>query len=237
MDSPAFSPKSRPAEKKTTYTKFSDFLRKYRMVLLIVFGVALLALIGVTVATIASDSALKASTASMEKLDADYAAYEAEQDQVKKADLEKALLASADAVAGKWKGHFAAQRALAYKAKIAEAEKNWAEAEKNWLSIADTYPDSYLAPVAISASARAAEEQNASDRALADYKKLVGKYDGKTVGIPHAYFSIGRLSEGAKDYTAAMTAYQKVASTWPDSDWAKLATDRIIFLKSQGLAK
>jgi len=237
MDNPTYSPKARATEKKTTYTKFADFLRKYRVIILVAFGVAMLALIGVAVGTIISEAALKSATAGMEKLDADYAAYEAEQDQAKKAELEKALTASADSAITQWKGRFASLRALSYKARIGESKKDWSEAEKNWLAIVESAPKSYLAPVALGAAARAAEEQNAADRALADYRKLVEKYADKAIGMPHAYFSIGRLAEGAKDYAAATIAYQKIVSTWPDSDWTKLATDRILFLKSHGLSK
>jgi tetratricopeptide (TPR) repeat protein len=237
MDSPTQSPRSKPAEKKTPYMKFSDFLKKYRLAVLIAFGIAMLALIGVAVATVISSSTLKASTASMEKMDADFAAYESEKDQAKKTELEKEVVASAEDTAQKWKGKYAALRAISYKAKIAESKKDWAEAEKNWLDIAVRAPQSYLAPIAIGNAAKAAEEQGAPDRALADYQKLVEKYSDKTIGIPHAYFSIGRLSESAKDYAAATKAYQKVVSAWPDSDWTKLATDRILFMKSHGLTK
>jgi tetratricopeptide (TPR) repeat protein len=237
MDSPVRSPKAKAGEKKTLYVGFHDFLRKYRVVILAVFGAALLALIGVAVGTAISEAAITASTSSMEKLDADYAAYNGEQDATKKADLEKAFLASADGIIKRWPGRFASLRAQAYLAKIDESKKDWSSAEKAWLALAAAAPDSYLAPVALQGAAQAAEEQGAPDRASADYKKLVEKYGDKTIGIPHAYFAIGRLAEQAKDYGAAMTAYRKLASTWPDGDWTKLATDRIIFLKSKGLSK
>jgi tetratricopeptide (TPR) repeat protein len=236
MDNPAHSPKAKAGEKKTPYMKFHDFLRKYRVIVLGVFGAAMLALIGVAIGTMISD-AVKAATTSMEKLDSEYAAYESEQDQAKKAELEKTFLASVDGVIRKWPHRFAALRAQAYKAKIAESKKDWPAAEKDWLAVAAAAPDAYLAPVALQGAALAAEEQGAHDRAAANYKTLVDKYGDKTIGIPHAYFSLGRLAEQAKDYAAAMTAYQKVVSTWPDGDWTKLATDRIIFLKSRGLSK
>jgi len=237
MDNSAHSPKAKAVEKKTPYMKFHDFLRKYRVFVLGIFGAAMLALIGIAVATAISDAAVKAATASMEKLDASYSAYEAEQDQAKKADLEKALLISIDSVIKKWPHRFAALRAQGYRAKIEEAKKDWASSEQDWLALAAAAPDAYLAPVALQGAATAAEEQGASDRAAADYRKLVDKYGDKTIGIPHAYFALGRLAEQSKDYPAAMTSYQKVVSTWPDGDWTKLATDRIIFLKSQGLSK
>jgi tetratricopeptide (TPR) repeat protein len=237
MDASPRSPKAKSSEKKTLYVKFSDFLRKYRAIVLIVFGAAVLAVLGVAAGTMIKDARLKASTSSLEKLDADYSTYASEQDQAKKAELEKSLVASAEALAKKWKGDYAGQKALVYKAKIAESKKDWAEVEKNYLAVASDNPDSYLAPVALQGAAGAAEEQGAVDRALADYRKLVDKYGDKAIGIPHAYFSLGRLSEQSKDYAAALVAYQKIVSTWPESDWTKLATDRILFLKSSGLTK
>jgi tetratricopeptide (TPR) repeat protein len=238
MESPARSPKTKSAEKpKTPYVKFAEFLRKYRLPVLIVFGAGLLAVLGVAVGTAISDSALKASTAKLEKLDSDYQAYASEQDAAKKADLEKTLLATVDSTLKRGTRLFAGQKALSYKARIEESKKDWASAEKDWLTIADAAPDSYLAPVAIQGAAVAAEEQGSADRATVDYKKLIDKYGSKAVGIPHAYFALGRLAEQSKDYASAAVSYQKVVSTWPESDWTKLATDRIIFLKSQGLTK
>ncbi len=237
MDNPARSPKAKAPEKKTPYMKFHDFLRKYRVFVLGAFAAAMLALIGVAIGTAISDAAVKAATAGLERLDTDYSAYQSEQDAAKKAELEKALLASIDGLVKKWPHRYAALRAQSYKAKIEEAKKDWASAEKDWLAIAADSPDSYLAPVALQAAASAAEEQGATDRAIADYKKVTEKYGDKTIGIPHAYFSLGRLAEQSKDYAAAMAAYQKLTSTWPDGDWTKLATDRILFLKSQGLSK
>jgi tetratricopeptide (TPR) repeat protein len=236
MDSPVHSSKSK-SEQKTLYVTLSDFLRNNRVAVLILFAVIVLAVIGVAVGTAIKDGQTKAAAASLEKLDADYAAYSSEQDATKKAELEKSFVVSADKTVKQWNGKYAAQKALAYKAKIDESNKDWSSAEKEWLSLLSSSSGSYLAPVALQGAAAAAEEQGAFDRSLADYKKLVDKYASTTIGIPHAYFSIGRLSEGTKDYAGALAAYQKIVSTWPDSDWTKLATDRIIFLKSSGLVK
>jgi tetratricopeptide (TPR) repeat protein len=237
MDSRARFPKAKPAEQKTPYERFSEFLRRFRLLILALFGAIVLAIIAIAVIQAIGDAQLNASTASAEKLDADYAAYRSEQDQAKKADLEKSFLASADTAIKQWPRRYAGLRALLYKAKIEESKKDWAGAEKDWLAIVKASPDSYLAPIAIQDAAVAAEEQDANDRATADYRKLIDKYSEKTIGIPHAYFALGRLSEQTKDYAAALVAYQKLTSTWPESDWTKLATDRIIFMKSHGLSK
>lgn len=238
MDSTANSPKARPSEKKKTpYVKFAEFLRKYRVPVLAVFGAAILAVLAIAVGTAIKDSAVKASTTRLEKLDADFAAYSGEQDATKKAALEKALIASIEETVKKGSRQYAGQKALAYKARIEETNKDWAAAEKDWLAIAAAAPDSYLAPVALQGAAVAAEELGAPDRATADYKKLIDKYGKASVGIAHAHFALGRIAEQAKDYASAMVSYQKIVSTWPASDWTKLATDRIIFMKSHGLSK
>jgi len=238
MESPARPAKAKSEEKKKTpYVKFADFLRKYRLPLLIVFGVGLFAVVVVFAGTLIMESSLKASTTRLEKLDSDYQAYSGEQDATKKADLEKNILASADSIIKKGLRLFAGQKALSYRAKIEESKKDWASAEKDWLALIGAAPDSYLASIALQGAAVAAEEQGSADRAVTDYKKLIDKYSTKSVGIPHAHFALGRIAEEAKDYSSAMVSYQKIVSTWPESDWTKLATDRIIFLKSQGLSK
>jgi tetratricopeptide (TPR) repeat protein len=238
MDNPERTAKAKPAEKKKTpYAQFADFLRKYRLPVLIVFGLAVLAVLGVGIGTAIIDSAVTASTTRLEKLETDYQLYSNEQDTVKKADLEKALLVSVDAIVKKGPHLFAAQKALIYKAKIEETKNDWSSAEKDWLAIAAAVPNSYLAPIALQGAAVDAEELDANDRAIADYQKLIDKYGSKAIGIPHAYFALGRIAEQSKDYASALVSYQKIVSTWPDDDWTKLATDRIIFIKSHGLSK
>jgi tetratricopeptide (TPR) repeat protein len=238
MDNPARSSKAKAEEKKKTfYARFADFLRKYRIAVLALFGAAVLAVVCVAIVTVIKDSSVKASTARLEKLDADYEAYSSEQDAAKKDALEKTLLATADDIAKRGPRLYAAQKAMLYKAKIEGAKKDWAESEKDWLAIVSLVPESYLAPVALQGAAVAAEELGSVDRATADYKRLIDKYSADAIGIPHAYFALGRLEELQKDYAAALASYQKIVSSWPDDDWTKLATDRIIFLKSRGLAK
>jgi tetratricopeptide (TPR) repeat protein len=238
MESSARPLKAKPEEKKKTpYVRFADFLRKYRVPVLAAFGLAALVVLGVAVGTAIKDSAVKASTTRLEKLDADFAAYSGEQDAAKKATLENALLDSIDSIVKKGPRQYSAQKALAYRARIRENSKDWVSAEKDWLAIAEAVPESYLAPIALQGAAVAAEEQGAIDRASADFKKLIDKYGKVSVGIPHAHFALGRMAEQSKDYASALVSYQKIVSTWPDSDWTKLATDRIIFMKSRGLAK
>ncbi len=239
MDNTEHNPnKAKTVEKKKTpYAKFADFLRKYRIPVLIVFGIAILAILSVFIGTIISDSGLRASTTRLEKLEADYLSYTNEQETVKKTDLAKNLKVAIDAIISRGSRPFAVQKALVYKAKLEESGSDWISAEKDWLAIVTANPESYLAPIALQGAAGAAEELGAFDRATLHYTKLIDTYSSKAIGIPHAYFALGRVAELSKDYAAALVSYQKIVSSWPDSDWTKLATSRIIFMKSHGQSK
>jgi tetratricopeptide (TPR) repeat protein len=183
------------------------------------------------------EGAATASSARVEKLLEDYSSYQGETDSAKKAELEKSILASVEEIAKKWPRLFAGQRARTVAARVYESKSDWASAEREWIAAADALPSSYMAPLALQNAAAAAEEQDADSRAIDYYKRLIANYDSAAIGIVHAYFALGRLYENSRDYASAVENYKKIVSTWPDDDWTKLATDRIIALKSRGLAQ
>jgi tetratricopeptide (TPR) repeat protein len=227
----------RTNEKKSFNESLEDFLRGNRT-LLIVVGVAILVgIAGLAIGSAVSSAAAISSTQRIEKLSEDFSSWASEQDATKKAAAEKTLVANLDTVVAKWPRQYAAARALSMKARIAEQNKDWVSAEKDWLLISSRFGKSYMAPLALQNAAVAAEERGSTDQAIAHYKAVLKGYSGKTVGIPHVYFALGRLAEGSKDYAGAAENYGKLVSTYPDDDWTKLAKDRIIFLKSQGLTK
>ncbi len=216
--------------------KISDFLRKYRTIVLAVLGAAVLAVIVVALWSAIHGAAVRNSTARLEKAQASIAALADEKDEAKKAELEKAAVADLDAIAAKWPRLFAGQRARLLKGRLAADKKDWALAEKEFIAVADAAGSSYLAPAALQEAAVAAEERGAPEKAVEYYKRFVDKFP-KAAGVPHAWFSLGRLAEDSKDYVAAMGHYEKVVAAFPDDDWTKLAKDRILSLKSRGLAK
>ena len=65
---------------------------------------------------------------------------------------------------------------------------------------------------------------------MKDFKDL-------TPNLAHAHFSLGRLAEGSKEYGAAVEHYEKLSANFADSDWTRLAKDRIIYLKASSAAK
>ncbi|HEY9055373.1 MAG TPA: tetratricopeptide repeat protein [Rectinemataceae bacterium] len=222
------------AEEKSFAEKLSDFIGKHKLAFLAVLGVfvAALAIVGAT--SIVSNSIAEKSSRAMEETRAKIAPWRDEQDATKKAELETALFASLDSVIKKWPRSFAAQQALFTKAGIYSSKKEWESAEKAAVDAADKRKNTYLAPMALEMAAVAAEEQGKHEIAIGHYTRIVEKYTKDNPNLAHARFSLGRLKESASDWKGAYDSYEALVSSQPESDWAKLAKDRIIYLKSAG---
>lgn len=228
--------KANAAEEKTFVEKLSDQVRKNRKAILVVVAVIALALVAVAAYSIISNATAEASSMGMEAVRTKIAAWTGETDETKKADEKTAILADIDAVAKKWPRSFAAQEALFVKAGIIAKDGDNEGAEAAYLSAANVLPKTYLAPIALEAAAVAAEERGAADKAAEYYKRIVDTYKAGS-GLPHAIFSLGRLAEGRSEWPVALENYEKLAASYPDADWTKLAKDRIIFIKATGLVK
>lgn len=231
------TPAVEKGEKKRFSQKLDDFLRAQRTVLIVVLAVIVAAVAFLAIYSAVRNSRINSSTQRIEQLASDFSSWAYNEDAVKKAEAGKSLTSSLEEVTKKWPRQFAAARAYGLLARIAEEGKDWTTAEKNWMAVYEHFPKIYLAPIALQNAAVAAEERGAADAAIAHYQTVVEKYSGKTVGVPHALFSIGRLAESTKDYASAIASYEKLLSLYADDDWTKLAKDRIIFLKAQGLGK
>ncbi|MCX7026930.1 MAG: tetratricopeptide repeat protein [Spirochaetes bacterium] len=224
-------------EKKNFVDTLSDFIGKHKLVFITAAAVVAAVLIFIGVFSIVSNSIANSSARAMEQARDKITAYSGESDATKKADLEKSLLADLGAVVKKWPRTFAAQEALYSEASLYASTKDWGNCEKIALDAVSKLPNTYLAPLALELAAVAAEEQSKPDAAIETYTKLIAQYKTDTPNLPHAYFSIARLKEGKSDWKGALENYDKLVSTFPDSDWAKLAKDRQIYLKAKGYDK
>lgn len=224
-------------EKKRLSEKLDIFLRKNRIALFVILAALVVAVVVVAAYSVVDNSRANASAVKVEQLAEKLSTWSTTDDKAKKAELATSLVSGLEGVVKAYPRQFAAARALTMLARMAEADKDWAGAEKRWMTVYSTFPTIYIAPLALQNAAVDAEERGAIDQAIAHYKLVVDKYTGKSVGIAHALFSLGRLAEESKDYVQALSYYEKVVSSYPDDDWTKLAKDRIIFLKAQGSGK
>ena len=223
------------SEKKTFSEKLADFISANR-VLIIGIGIAIVvAIVAVGVYTSVSGNIASSSSRAMDLADQKLQTWAQETDAQKKADEETALVAELDSVAKKWPGTVAAQRALLRKAAILSQKKDYAEAEKVALDAYARNKKSYVAPIALELAATASEEGGNADMALTHLTQITKEFAKDNPIASHAYFNIGRLQESKQDYKSAAVSYNEVISAYGGSDWAMLAKNRVIYLKSQGL--
>jgi len=232
------SKNEKAVEAKKPFTqKLSDFFTKNRTPLLIGIIVILAVLVVVCVYSIVSNSMVQNSSRAMEEVRTKITEWSAETDQTKKDTSEKTIQNDLDAIVKKWPKSFAAQESLYAKSTIAASKKDWPNTEKYAVEAAERSPKTYLAPIALEAAAVAAEEQGSADKAIEYYNRIVANYKVDTPNLPHAYFALGRLAEGKSDWKAALDNYQKLIADFPDSDWSKLAKDRVVYLNAIGRGK
>jgi tetratricopeptide (TPR) repeat protein len=162
------------------------------------------------------------------------AAWNNESDEAKKAEIEAEIIPALESVAAKWPRSFAAQQAFYGIASLYSVKKDWAQSETYALKSVDSKPESYLSPMALEIAATAAEEQGKAGEAIGYYQRIVEKYKNDNPNLAHAYFSLGRLKEGASDYPAALEYYNTLLADYSGTDWALLAKNRVVYLKAQG---
>lgn len=225
------------AEQKEFIEKVSDFVSKHRTIFLSVAGAVVGILIIVGAYSIISSSIVDKSSRAVEEVRTKIASWNNESEEAKKTELENGIMTDLDSIAKKWPRSFAAQQALFTKGSFYSFKKDWANAEAASLDASKKLPKTYLAPLALENAAVAAEEQGKADVAMGYYNKIIADYKEDTPNLAHAYFSVARLLESKSDWKGALESYNKLVSNFADSDWTKLAKDRVIYLKSQGYDK
>ncbi|MBU0928412.1 MAG: tetratricopeptide repeat protein [Spirochaetes bacterium] len=223
-----------PKEETTVTERLNHFLRSNRRTLQ-VLGVAVIAIVvGLGVYSLVSSNVLAKSTLALEALEDGYKDFEA-LTETEKSSKGAELVAEADAIAAKYGKSYAAASAAMLKAQLLFAMNDLPGAEKTYAGVADAQPKSHLAPVALANAAAIAEDRGDSDAALAYLSRAEAAYPDAP-GAGRLTLSIGRIYESTKRYDKAMESYSKLVAKGDESDWTKLAHDRIILLKSQGLA-
>ncbi len=128
---------------------------------------------------------------------------------------------------------FAAQRALFTRGLMALENKEWDAASEAFETLADSWADSYLAPVSLYNAGAAKEEAGDPEGAAVLWQLLVDNYAEVSPDAPEALFNLGRLAEKAGKTSEAIDFYKDVNSRFPKSRWTDLSKSRILFLESQ----
>lgn len=211
-------------------------LQRGRFIILGVVVAALVIVIGYGIFTEAMAKRAQAAARAAETVQKTFESWKTQTDASQKASLEKAVIAQTDAILKRYPRTYAAQRALFLRGDLAYDQKSWKEAESFYGRLADRFPKSYLAAVALNNAAASAEELGDLKGAIAFDTRILD-VKGLAPEIPMALFSIGRLYDEQGDAKNAEIYYNKLINQYPDSGWTKLARDRIIALSLTKAAK
>jgi len=211
-------------------TGVSNFLQRYRTVLLGLVGAAILITGGLALWTQIDAATKTAFAAQIEKSQADYLSWMSEVDASKKAAagtaLEKELAQiEKDAPAG-----YGLSKAWFIQGNYFASQKKWGEAAKAFRTVFEKDLTSYLSPIALLNAGVCQEEALDIAGALATYADFEKNYSGDSLLAPQVFFTQGRLLETQQKASAAVAAYKKLLQKFPESGWTKLGRDRILFL-------
>ncbi|TFG78742.1 MAG: tetratricopeptide repeat protein [Spirochaetales bacterium] len=226
---------TRPEEKAHFPERLNDFMRANRIAILTFIVLIVIAVAALGIAAFITQDRLAKSTIALETLESNYDAWTAiSEDQ--RPGQSAAILSEADALISRYSREYAAQRARILKGLVLYELKDYAGAEDAYLGVSLAVPESHLAPVALANAAAMAEERGDTEAALAHLIEAENSYPGAP-GAGRVSFSIGRIYEETRQFDKAMAAYGRLVALGNESDWTKLAHDRIIYLRSLGLAK
>lgn len=126
---------------------------------------------------------------------------------------------------------FAGQRAVFTSGLMALEKENMEEAAASFMKLAETWEDSYLAPVSLSNAAAAMENAGNIEGAKQAWMEMINTYSDLSPDVPEAIFHLGRLAEAEGQTDEALKRYREVASRFPDSRWTNLSKSRILALE------
>ncbi|MDR1143798.1 MAG: tetratricopeptide repeat protein [Spirochaetaceae bacterium] len=211
--------------------KFALFLQKYRRAFWGLLGIVIAGIIGSVLFFTVRNALQNRAIVTLEAFETRKTDLGDLADTSKSMEIQ-ALLEEINAFAPKTFG-YASAKAYSLAADIYAARGEWALAEEAWAASAERASRIYLAPLSLYSAAVAAEEQGNLDKALEYYTRTLA-FSGVFPASQRAQFNIGRIYEARNDKEAASEAYRNlIEKSSPDSNWAKLAQSRIIFLEME----
>ena len=210
----------------------SDFLNSNRTVLLVILGILLAAVIAFAVGTEIRRSVLERTTRRVELAEELLSDMLNETDEERSASMAAELMKELDDIISDHPRLYAGQRALFIRANIWYLQENYEQSFEDFIKLAESFPESYLAPLSISYAAVAMEENLRPDKAIEAYERLIAAYPN-TMHVPHSLFALGRLYEETGDGEKAKQYYNRLIDDHSSSNWTSLARNRIILLDSE----
>jgi tetratricopeptide (TPR) repeat protein len=219
-------------KQKSIKEQLVEILTNYRKVIVIGLLAIVIAIAALTVYSVLRERKIDAGTELTEELQEKFQLWTASP-ETERDDTEEEIENLFSEINSRYSGTFPHQRALMIKGTLLFEKEMWEEAADHFSQIANRYPKSYLAPVALMNKASAFEESGKLREAMEIYQSIVDNYAAVSPDAPRATFSIGRLYEETGQLESAVDAYYELIDSFSESDWTKLARDRIIYIETR----
>lgn len=171
---------------------------------------------------------IEKSTVIAERIEDDFESWLALEEDEDRETAGVDLLERIDGLIESYPRYYAAQRALYIRGRIYFQTATWEGAKDSFVEIADRFPKSYLAPIALVNAATAMEEAEKFDDAIKLLVRVTEEF--LSPEVPAVLFSLGRLHETTLDPDGALRYYNRLLDEHPSSGWTNLAQTRIIVI-------
>ncbi len=231
----------------------SEFLHRFRFVLIGLLAAIIVFVIVYFVATEIRNDRIEQSTARVERVEQDFESWltnkrrseapaetaagedvEAEEEDsqspVEADERAQDILRRLNDIIESYPNLYSAQRALYVRGRYYFETEQWNESAASFVALADRFPKSYLASISLINAAISMEEAENFVNAVSYYERTLDEYVGDTPEIPAVLFSLGRLHEQMSEPESARTYYERILDEYPSSGWTNIAQTRIIYL-------
>ncbi len=220
---------SEPTAKQRIVEAFSRTVYSLRYVFAGLLTALLLFVIVYLVAAEVRDRRAERSSVIVERIEDDFALWVEQEESADRQTMQIDLLDRIDSLLAQYPRLYSAQRALQLRGRIYYETAAWDQARAAFVELADRFPKSYLAPIALVNAATAMEEAGRYDVAIELLLRITEDFE--TPEMPAVLFSLGRLNETVGKPDAAVRFYERLLDEYPSSGWTSPAQSRIILLK------
>ncbi len=211
--------------------QFSEFLQTNKTVAIIFLSAVIAFIIIFAVISEINKSIEEKSTGMAELIQEDFDSWTKEGDEEMKSSLESSILEQVEAVLEKYPKTYGGQRVLFIRGNLYFNKEEWDSAHDDYLLLAERFPKSYLAVVALINGAVSMEESGRPEKALEIYHSILTTYREETPEIPRVLFAAGRIQELLGEEDSALDTYNDLLDNFSSSSWTNLVRNRIIYLE------
>jgi tetratricopeptide (TPR) repeat protein len=219
------------SKKDSFLIALSNFLQKNRIIFIIIIIVLIAGLVAFTIARESLKNRIEKSTFLAEEAQEAYHNWSTAVDEEEKTIYRNECVGIIEQIMDSYPNHYAAQRASFLQGNIFFEEEDWMGAAAAYEKIFTNFSNSYLAPISLNNASVAYENSGEQDKAIEMLNALTDNYTESFPDIAKIFFTKGRLYEERGDMENAVLSYNVLVDDFPNSNWTKLARNRIIALE------